>query len=101
MQGGKNDGTAEKKDGDGDDDDCKEKKMMLLKKNIVMMMIARRRRCPRSQLETCSGHSLSRETSGPRPPEPFATFERGEQFGEDLLLKIYANHVNVMHREDP
>ena len=64
-------------------------------------MIARRRRCPRSQLETCSGHSLSRETSGPRPPEPFATFERGEQFGEELLLKIYANHVNVMHREDP
>ena len=32
MQGGKNDGTAEKKDGDGDDDDCKEKKMMMLKK---------------------------------------------------------------------
>ena len=71
------------------------------RKKMVMMMIARRRRCPRSQLETCSGHSLSRETSGPRPPEPFATFERGEQFGEDLLLKIYANHVNVMHREDP
>ena len=70
--------VLKKKDGDGDDDDCKEK---------VMMMIARRRRCPRSQLETCSGHSLSRETSGPRPPEPFATFERGEQFGRRSTVK--------------
>ena len=79
MQGEGDDDAEEK---DGDDDDCKEEKMMvLLKKKMVMVMIARRRRCPRSQLETCSGHSLSRETSGPRPPEPFATFERGEQFG--------------------
>ena len=75
--------------------------MMMLMKKMVMMMIARRRRCPRSQLETCSGHSLSRETSGPRPPEPFATFERGDQFGRRSTVKDLCKACNVMDMEDP